>query len=146
MVDEPKVPELRRAHLRRGGAQRENALNGRWVFPVGDEVLRRSAVRAVREDHRVAAAQRAARDPPLAWRSGLSLRGKAERESARRAMRGTGKLLLSLRRARRGERGAHPGHHAGGRALRRGGADAALLCGASERAMQRAGQQAVVQL
>lgn len=45
-----------------------------------------------------------------------------------------------------GERGAHPGRDAGGGAVRRGGADAALVCGAGERAMQRIGQQAVVQL
>lgn len=39
MVGEPKVPRVRRDHLRRGGAKREDAVDGDGLFPVGDAAL-----------------------------------------------------------------------------------------------------------
>ena len=35
----PKVPRVRRDHLRRGGAKREDAVDGDGLFPVGDAAL-----------------------------------------------------------------------------------------------------------
>ena len=39
LVGESKVPRVRRDHLRRGGAKREDAVDGDGLFPVGDAVL-----------------------------------------------------------------------------------------------------------
>ena len=36
---ESKVPRVRRDHLRRGGAKREDAVDGDGLFPVGDAAL-----------------------------------------------------------------------------------------------------------
>ena len=39
LVGESKVPRVRRDHLRRGGAKREDAVDGDGLFPVGDAAL-----------------------------------------------------------------------------------------------------------